>query len=155
MDYIQLLEGIKAHPYATLIAASVVQGRITALLIGAFVAQGGDINLIIAYSIFVVMDILGDTLYYFFGRIGHIGGTLLIRKSWQRKLNWLNLKFQGNLIKIIFFVKATGICSKPGMVLAGTTKMPLQKFWGITVPCTLVLFLLYMVVGFFLVQRIF
>ena len=154
MDYTQLLDGIKVHPYVTIITATVVSGRITAVVVGAFVAKG-YINPFIAYCIFVTMDILGDTLYHLFGRMGHLGGTFLIRKSWQKKLSRLNQRFGNNFTKMLFFVKVTGIGSKPTIVGTGIVKMPLPKFYSITAPCTLALFVLYMAVGYFFGQWIF
>lgn len=78
MDFSQLLEGIQAHPYATLFAVSVVETRITAVCVGAFAAQG-YINPVIAYGIFIFMNLLGDTLYYTFGRTGQVASRFLIK----------------------------------------------------------------------------
>ncbi|MEK7539331.1 MAG: VTT domain-containing protein [Patescibacteria group bacterium] len=152
MDHIQLLEGIKAHPYTTIVAASVVNARITAVFVGAFVAQG-YINPFIAYIIFIVMGISGDMLYYFFGRIGHLGGVLLIKNSWQNKLSQLDDKWRKNFPKAILIGKTTA-GSKPVIFVAGVAKMPLLKFLSIIVPCTLVLYLLYMSIGYFFGQWI-
>src|SRR3989344_2844803 len=136
MDYVQLLEGVKAHPYATVIAASVVNGRVTAMFVGAFVAQG-YINPIIPYIIFVVMDVLGDMLYYSLGRIGNIGGKIIIRKNWQKRLSQFNdKKLKNNFPKALLLAKVSAIGSKPVIVAAGMGKMPLAKFLGVTVPCT-------------------
>ena len=153
MDYAQLLEGIKAHPYLTIITASVIKGQPVAVVAGALVAQG-YVNPITAYCIFVVMDFLGDTLYYFFGRAGHLGGKFFMRKSWQKKLGRLHEGWGKNLPKALWIGKISIVGSKPVIFAAGAAKMPLLKFWGITLPCTLVLFILCMAIGYFFGQWI-
>ncbi len=151
MDYNQLLEGIQAHPYATTVAASVVNGKATAIVVGAFVAQG-YVNPIVAYAIFVVMDILGDTLYYFLGRLGYLGGKIIIKDSWRQKLNQPNEKFAKHFLWALFIGKVSLVGSKPTILAAGITRMSLVKFYGVIVPCTLVLYLLCMGLGYFFLR---
>ena len=118
-------------------------------MIGALTVQG-YINPVIAYVIFVTMDVLGDALYYCFGRVGFLGGKFLIKESWRKTLSRLNGELEKNIVKALFIGKILAIGSKPIIVAAGIAKMPLRKFLSITVPCTLVLFLLYMSAGHFL-----
>ncbi len=137
----------------TIIMASVINGRATALVVGALVGQG-FLNPIVAYFIFVTMDILGDILYYSFGRIGQLSGTFLVKKSWREKLDQLNGGLKKNLSKALFFGKISMVGSKPIIVAAGIAKMPLVKFLGINVSCTLVLFVVYMLIGYLFSQWI-
>ncbi|KKR61379.1 MAG: hypothetical protein UV43_C0038G0009 [Parcubacteria group bacterium GW2011_GWF2_42_7] len=155
MDYVQLLEGMKAHPYTAMIAASVVQGRITALFVGAFLAQGGNVSPIFAYGIFCVMDVLGDILYYELGRMGRVGGMLLTRKSWREKLSQLNKgRLEQNFSYAIFISKVTMVGSKPVIVAMGVGKVPFLRFLKVATLCALVSLLMYMIVGYFLGQWI-
>jgi len=148
MDFTQLLDGISDHPYATIILASVITGRTTAVVVGALVAEG-FINPLLAYIIFVIMDILGDTIYYFFGRIGRLGGKFFIKRiGLEEKLEKLNGGLKESLTKAIFIGKIISF-SKPVIITAGIAEMPLFKFYRITVPCTLVLYILYMSAGYF------
>lgn len=150
--YVQLREGIEAHPYLTIIAVSVVEARVTSVFAGMFVAQG-YVNPIIAYVIFIVMCFLGDTLYYFLGRTGHAGARFLHRKKWHR-LAWVREKMNGSLPWALVIGKVSGIASKPAIVAAGIGKMPFAQFCRITTPCTLVMFLVYMTLGYFFGQII-
>ena len=126
MDYVQLLEGMKAHPYTAMIAASVVQGRITALFVGAFLAQGG-----------------------------RVGGMLLTRKSWREKLSQLNKgRLEQNFSYAIFISKVTMVGSKPVIVAMGVGKVPFLRFLKVATLCALVSLLMYMIVGYFLGQWI-
>ncbi|MEK7127965.1 MAG: VTT domain-containing protein [Patescibacteria group bacterium] len=137
----------------TIILASLVNGRATALVVGAFIGQG-YLNPFAAYWIFVAMDFMGDTLYYCLGRIGQLGGKFLIRESWQEKISQFNGGLKKNLPKALLFGKITMVGSKPIIVAAGMTKMPLFKFWSVNMPCTLVLFFLYMAAGYLFSQWI-
>ena len=68
----------------------------------------------------------------------------------RKKLAQLNGNLEKNLMKALFVGKITIVGSKPMIVTAGMAKMPLLKFYCVTVPCTLVLFLLCMGIGYFL-----
>lgn len=154
MDYTQILEGMQAHPYATIILASVIEGKITAVIAGAFVTRG-QVDPMVAYSIFVTMDVLGDTLYYLFGRIGHLLGTYFMDKiGWQAKSDRLHGGLMRNLPRTIWLAKITMVGSKPVIVTAGIAKMSFVKFYGVTIPCTLLSYLVCMGLGYFFCQLV-
>lgn len=148
MEYAELIDGVRTHPYITIVLASVVNGRVTAVVAGAAAAQG-ILNPFLAYGIFVAMDILGDTLYYCFGRVGHLMGNCFMRKiGWHDKFDKINPGFVASLPKAILIAKMTMIASKPVVITAGIAKLPFHKFYGVVTPCTLVLCVLYIVVGY-------
>src|SRR5690348_2183796 len=108
MDPNQVWEHIEAHPYATIMALSMVNGRIAAFAVGPFISLG-YINPFIAYLIFTVMDFLGDTLYFLAGRLGHIGGRFLIKEKWHGKLSELCGKTEAVMLRILFWGKVSGV----------------------------------------------
>ena len=160
MDWSYLVDGLRAHPYAVIVTSAFFEGRFTALVVGAFFSmEGGEsINLFITYGIFVVMDILGDALYYSLGRVGYLGGKkfFLKRTSWSRKVDQLLSRkgLQRSLVGALLLSKIAPVGSKPAIFAAGVAKMPLPRFFGIVVPCVLVSFVIYMAVGYFFWQWI-
>ncbi|MFA6076977.1 MAG: hypothetical protein WC735_02790 [Candidatus Paceibacterota bacterium] len=141
------MEGIKAHPYWTIITFSVIEGRLTAIAVGAFVAQG-YVNPIVAYSIFVTMGVLGDMFYYFVGRVGNRVCSFFIRKSWRDRIGQFKGEWNKNLPRAIVASKVL-VGSKPVIIVAGMTKMSLPKFMRIIVVWTLVIYLVCMLLGYF------
>lgn len=150
-----MLDGMKDHPYMTIISAAIWQGRVTAIFAGAFIAQG-YVNPVMTYIIFVVMDISGDFLYYRAGRVGGHLARLFIKKSWskKKKSGRVGQALERGLPLGLFIAKVTGVLSKPVIVAVGAAKMPLPKFWGITVPCTLISFVIYLAIGYLFGQSI-
>ncbi len=155
MNDSQFLDGILAHPYLTIITVSVVQGRIPAFIAGMF-AAAGLLNPVIAYAIFCIMDILGDTLWYLISRFvhhlihcfGHRFGKYIIKKiGWQEKVNEISSDLIKYLPRALFIGKIT-FAGKPMIITAGIAKMPFLKFYGVVVPCTLIQFLLFIGLGY-------
>ena len=144
----KFVEGITAHPYITIILCAVVQGRLTAFAVGPFIALG-YVNPCIAYLILVVMDFLGDTLYFMIGRLSQWTGRFLINKRWREKLSRFQGKTDHVLLRLLLLGKVTGVASKPAIVSAGIARIPLHKFYLVTVPCSLLMLALYMAVGYF------
>ena len=156
MDPIEfLVNGIRSHPYITIWIVSTVEGRVSSFLTGMLAAEG-YLNPLGAYAIFVPMCIAGDVLFYFLGRTGGIAGTCLSRKSWWPKFRPSNAeRIRQSLPRALIVAKITGIASKPTILLAGMVHMPLAHFCRITIPCTLILYFVYISVGYFLGRCIF
>lgn len=151
MDHSQLLELVKEHPYVAVVTAAVAEGRITAIMVGGFSSQG-YLNPFIAYAIFSVMSILGDTIFYLLGRFGN---SQISKTRWQPKMDKVNGRLTKGLKTAIWIGKFSGIGSKPIILAAGIAKMPLLKFYGVIISCTLVMFAIYVGIGYFCAEWFF
>lgn len=145
MDYVQLLEGIKTHPYTAVVVASAVNVRMTALLVGAVVAQSHDINPLIAYAIFVVMDVSGDVLCYILGYTGRRTVEIAREKNWGGN----GTTPKSSFLVLLFSAKMLLVANKPIVVAAGAVKMPLPRFIRVSTLCALLSIALYMAAGYF------
>ncbi len=157
MDYYLqlLLEGVKEHPYWTILAISVLEGRYTSIAVGALMAKGYDINPVVAYVIFTGMCIAGDMVFYYAGRTGHSILKFLIKKSWWDKINrFSDGKMMGTLLFLLITGKIAG-GSKPFIIASGMAKMKLATFCWATVPYSIGSYIVTIAIGYFFGQFIF
>lgn len=147
MDHSQFLEAIKAHPYATIVTVSILEGKLTSVMAAAFAAKG-HLNIFIAYAIFCIMTIVGNIVFYYLGYSGRKTGKIL-RKSWIESLSVFHGKLERRLPFALVTVSFIGKGAKPVIFLAGVSKMPFPKFLTIICVCTPISYGVYMSIGYF------
>lgn len=154
MDHTTFIEAIKAHPYKAITTLAVAQGRVAAVCAGVYAAKD-MINPFIAYVILVAMSMAGDILYfsvgYFVNNLGRRTRRLFIKERCRVEAEQIAQKGTGRgLLITLITCKLIGIGSKPAIVAAGLLRMPPYRFVVVTTSCTLVSFLAYLAIGYFL-----
>lgn len=118
------------YKYAILLPIVIIEGPIITI-IGAFLASQGFLNVYIVYLIAVLGNVIGDTIYYWIGRVGrhkvipkyghYLGVT-------DEKVRYAEVHYQKHLGKTLLFGKITEAPIVAILVMAGTTKVNFKKF---------------------------
>lgn len=135
---------LSAYTYIILFPAAVFEGPIVTIIAG-FLASTGKINPTIAYAIIIIADLVGDTMYYAFGRWGRAG---FIEKHVVR----VEKHFGTHAGKTLMLGKLTHAIGVGVLFGAGVAKVPYGKFlWYNLVP-TLPKTLALLIVGYYFGQ---
>jgi membrane protein DedA with SNARE-associated domain len=124
---------ITEYRYLILIPLSVIEGPIVAFAAGALVPLG-YFNLYVLGAFFLVVDMAKDAFYYSLGYWGGRSGWAhwLLGKIGVRTehLEGIRELWEKNPGKTMFIGKLSYGVAATFVVLAGTVKMPLKKFFG-------------------------
>ncbi|MEO7309045.1 MAG: hypothetical protein ABIX01_01505 [Chitinophagaceae bacterium] len=149
MEYMVYL--LVKYKYGILFPLAVFEGPIVTILVG-FLASMGIVNPFIALFIIVPGDITGDSLYYSLGRFGtkgwlyRLGVKLgLTNQRVQRAEGY----FAANAYKFIPLSKLILGVGVAGIVLAGRSKFPYNRFIMICTATSVVQCSIYMSIGYF------
>lgn len=150
----QVMGWLVYYKYAVLFPIMVVEGPIITVIAG-FLSSLGHLNLLTAYSIVVLGDIVGDSLYYMAGRWGR---TYLFRR-WGRYVGVTIegiIQFQEYLTKhpakTRVVAKLSHVVGVPVIVAAGMANIPYWKFLGSIFLATVPKSLLLIMIGFYFGQ---
>ena len=145
-----IIQWLVIYKYLLLFPIAVLEGPIISVIVG-FLVSGHLFNLWIAYSVLVVADLVGDTMYYF---IGFWGGKPFVRR-WGYlfglsvdKLTKAEQAFKDHPKKLLFFSK-TQAWGSVVLATAGLVKMPYWKFLWANFIVTLFKSGLLMLVGYY------
>ncbi|MEA2007347.1 MAG: DedA family protein [Patescibacteria group bacterium] len=126
----ELSRSLPSWGYPIMLLLMIVEGPIVTML-AAFLASLGIFSWVVVFVLSVTGDILGDVILY---AIGFFGGKRVADKSQkmlgvgQEMIERLEKRFDKSGAKIVFYVKSTtGLCWI-AFILAGTVRMPFQKF---------------------------
>ncbi len=147
----QILGWLIQYKYLVLFPIMVIEGPIVTILAG-FLSSLGYLNIFMAYSIVVMGDIVGDSLYYAAGR----WGQHVIFTRWGRyigvtaeRVTQLRQFFARHTMKTLMFGKLSHAVGAPVLVAAGLAHVPYWKFLGINFLATLPKSLVLIVLGFY------
>lgn len=143
----QAAQWVISHGYGLMFIAMLIEGpAVTAA--GAFAAALGYFNLWIVFAISVLGNLIPDVIYYalgfwgrkkFIDRYGHYFGIAPERTAFIEKL------IHQNVGKALAFIKIFPLIATPGLIIAGASRVNLEKYiwWSlvITIPSS----------GFFLI----
>lgn len=142
---------LSVYTYSILFPIAVIEGPIITVIAG-FLASTGTINPIIAYTVIVIADLVGDTVYYALGRWGREG---LVRR-WGKYVGvtsegvkQLETHFENHAVKTLMIGKATHAIGSVILFAAGVAKVPYSTFiWANLIP-TLPKTLALLVLGYY------
>ncbi len=129
----QTTELILQYRYLILIPLSIIEGPVVAFIAGAL-AAGGYFNVFALMAFFFARDMLMDAFYYALGYYG--GSTAFVKKLLhkigvrQDHLDGIRELWERNPGKTMFIGKLSYGIASSFIVLAGTVRMPLKKFFG-------------------------
>lgn len=149
MEFILYL--LSRYKYYILFPLAIVEGPILSVISG-FLSSTGFLNPFIAFSIIIAGDIVGDSFYYLLGRLGNVPFL-------QKIIKWLGLTHQrfervkglidAHPYKTVSLSKIILGVGVAGLFLAGKSRFPYLRFFGI---CLITSFLIcagYFFLGFF------
>jgi membrane protein DedA with SNARE-associated domain len=125
----QVLFLLIKYKYLILLPIAILEGPFAAIIVG-FLASSGVFNFFSAYGILVVGDMIGDSFYYFLGRLSgasvakhgyHLGIT-------QEKLENAKKYFADYHHQTLIISKLAYGIGLSGLVAAGILKVSYKKF---------------------------
>jgi membrane protein DedA with SNARE-associated domain len=145
-----ILELMTQYGYAILFPVSILEGPIVATLAG-FLVSLGKLDPFIVFGILLCGDIVGDTIYYFLGRVfrrekvprwlsflGITEHNVHIFESYFKKHDW----------KIILLAKTQAVGSVI-LFTAGFARMPYRKFILLNIAGSIPKIILFEGIGFY------
>jgi membrane protein DedA with SNARE-associated domain len=142
---------ISHYGYAFLLPAAIIEGPVVTV-IAAFLASLGVLDIVWVYAIAVAGDVIGDSIYYWIGRLGR---TTLIPKYGH----WVGLTperiaraeehYKDHLGKTLLFGKVTQAPILIIIVAAGAARADFLRLLGLVFLITLPKALIFLLVGYF------
>jgi len=149
LDQVQIW--IHLYGYFIIFPLAVVEGPMIAVISGLMVAEG-FLNDIPTFSVLLLGDLVGDTLYYCVGRYG--GRPIMTKLSkWlakgeNRNIVKLEKHFDGHGAKTLIFGK-TQAYGAAILTAAGAAKMPFLRFFLVSFAGSGVKITLLLLIGYF------
>lgn len=150
MDFLTITQLFTHYGYWIIFPISVVEGPIVSIISGFFVSLK-IFNPYIVFFVLVMGDLVGDSLYYIFGRYGghwflahfgkHIGAT-------PERILFLEKHFHKHDWKILLFGKTQAIGSVL-LFMAGVVKVTYLRFISYNIIGTIPKTILFMMIGFY------
>jgi membrane-associated protein len=137
------------YKYLVLFPLAIVEGPVIAVIAG-FLCTNGFLNPVIVYPLIIAGDIIGDSLCYLLGRWGvppfirRLGEFFGIHRNGIEQIRAL---FHSNPEKIISLSKVILGVGFAGIYLAGTTRIPYNKFVRICFLTSAFQFAIYLSIG--------
>lgn len=137
--------------YVLFFPIMVIEGPIVTVL-GGFLVSLGYFNFWLVYILCILGDLVGDTLYYAFGRWG--GRKFVLR--WGKYLR-LNLKYIEHLEthfhkhggKTLFLGKVAQVVGAAFLIAAGMAKMKYSRFMLVNLGLTIIKSFILLLVGYY------
>jgi membrane protein DedA with SNARE-associated domain len=145
------------YKYVILFPLALVEGPLLAIAVG-FLVRLGYFDPALSFIIMCAGDFFPDTLYYYIGAWGHAHGWInRLEKKFTSKSAFI-LKNKSALEKLwknhtgktMFFSKQAYGLSTVLLISAGLVRMPYRRFISYAFPITLLQYLVFMTVGYYL-----
>jgi len=143
--------------YVILFPLALIEGPVLALFVG-FLVRFGYLDLFAAYGIMVAGDFFPDSFYYYIGHFAHKKGWVeRLSKKFTSKTSFildnqsvLNKLWSNHGKKMMLFSKQAYGLSTVLLISAGLTEMPYRRFIRYAFPITLLQYVVFISVGYFL-----
>lgn len=137
--------------YLSLIPLGFIEGPIVSTFSG-YLARLGYLNLLMVIIIFVFVDILSDSFYYFLGRLS--AKNKLIQAFFNKKLSGKKLVFvnlwETHFFLMMFFGKIAYGISIPIIMSAGALNISAKKFFTLSIPISVLQTSTFVILGYML-----
>jgi membrane protein DedA with SNARE-associated domain len=150
-DFSSTLDFVKSSSYFLIFIAMVIEGpMITAS--AAFAASLGYFNIYLIFGLSLFGNLIGDIVHYYFGRFlrkAVIERYIKKRGIRDNQIKKLDEKIHNNLWKSMMLIKMTPPLSTPGLLLIGSSKVPILRYMTISFITILPLTIFYTLLGFY------
>ncbi len=147
----QVLPWLIQYRYLLLFPIVVAEGPIVTVIAG-FLVSLGYLDFPLTYTVAVMADLLGDSLYYFIGRLGAKrvadGWGQVLGISWDQ-IEKLKRHFERHVGKTLLLGKLTQGAGGLILVAAGAAEVPYPAFLWFNLLATLPKSLVLLLVGFY------
>ncbi len=147
----QIAPLLEQYRYALLFPITVLEGPIITVIAG-YLTSLGFFSFWTVYVIVVSGDLVGDILYYFFGRLGHLTlvekWSLFVRADDER-LERMKKVFSHHSAKALFWGKFTFGVGGLIILAAGAARVKFFKFLGYCTLGTLPKSLILVLIGYY------
>lgn len=149
-----VIEWIKSYGYMVLLPLSTIEGP-TATVIAGFLAHQGYLQPMLVFLTVVTGDIIGDTLFYLFGRFGgrnfieKYGHYFKIGKS---EIEHVDEHFKKHLRKTLVLGKITHVFGFATLIAGGFFKIPFVEYITWNILPTLPKSFFFLTIGYFFGQ---
>ena len=139
------------HGYPLMFVAMLIEGPIVTAA-ASFGAAFGYFNIFIVFILSILGDVMADVIYY---AVGYSGRIMVIQKFGRRfglteeRIRKVEALLNSHPNKTLIALKLTPILPTPGLMIVGTSRMPLNKF--ITI-CSLVILpktIFFVLIGYY------
>lgn len=143
---------IQGHGYIVLFILMLIEGPIVTLA-ASYAASFGVLNIFYIFVLSILGNLIPDMIYFGIGRysrkdvIERFVHKTIISRSQLRKLEY-NLK--KHMIKSVVLLKITPFIPIPGIILSGFLRLPIKKFFLISLICNILTALIFVPLGFYL-----
>ena len=146
-----VLQWTLTHGYWLIFVGMLVEGPVVTAA-SSFAVALGYFNISMIFILALLGDLVADVVYYAIGYWGRItlverfGGKVGLTKERMERMEKLMKRNAG---KTMLALKLTPIIPTPGLMLIGTTRMPLRKFASISLSISLPKTIVFMLVGYY------
>ena len=139
------------HGYPLMFLAMLIEGPIVTAA-ASFGAAFGYFNIFIVFILSILGDVMADVIYY---AVGYSGRIMVVQKFGRRfglteeRIRKVEALLNSHPNKTLIALKLTPILPTPGLMIVGTSRMPLNKF--ITI-CSLVILpktIFFVLIGYY------
>ncbi len=119
-----------AHGYPLMFLAMLVEGPVVTAA-ASFAAAFGYFNIFIVFILSILGDVTADVIYY---AVGYCGRIMVVQKFGRRfglteeRIRKIEALLNSHPAKALIALKLAPILPTPGLMIAGTSRMPLKKF---------------------------
>lgn len=142
---------IIAHGYPLMFLAMLVEGPVVTAA-ASFAAAFGYFNVFMVFILSLLGDVVADIIYY---AVGYFGRITVIRKfggrfgSSEERIKRIETLLNSHPIKTLIALKLMPVFPTPGLMVVGSSRMPLKKFVAICLAIILPKTIFFMVLGYF------
>ena len=118
------------HGYPLMFLAMLIEGPIVTAA-ASFGAAFGYFNIFIVFILSILGDVMADLIYY---AVGYSGRIMVVQKFGRRfglteeRIRKVEALLNSHPNKTLIALKLTPILPTPGLMIVGTSRMPLKKF---------------------------
>jgi len=146
-----LIPFLEHYKYAILFPLAMTGGPLVTV-IGASLASSGILDVRVVYTIAVLANVTGDTMYYWIGRSGR--HTLIPKYGHyigitEKRITHAEEHYQKHLGKTLLFGKITEAAIIPILIAAGATKVSFGRFLGMVIPIEIPKMLAFTFIGYY------
>jgi membrane protein DedA with SNARE-associated domain len=141
---------LQTHGYGILFLIMIVEGPIITAA-AAYAASLGWLNIWLVFGLSLLGDTISDILHYIIGR--YLKQSTVQKWSSffgiEKIPSHLDTQFKKYPARSLFLLKLTPPLAQPGMVLAGTFRVPFRTFWLYTFLGSVIRTTILTCIGFF------
>ena len=146
-----IISFLSHYGYALLIPLAIIEGPVVTI-IAAFMASMGVFNIFLVYLIAVMGDVVGDSLYYWLGRLGR--RTFVLKYGarvglTEARIQYAETNYNKHLWKVMIIGKIAQAPVILAIIAAGAAKINFKRFLMVVTVTTLIKAFVLVLIGYY------